>query len=259
MIESDAIAGRDVRHPDRIPLVPSGGLTAVRIGVQVRGAQPGDLDSLVALVLTARQEAGVGSQLCTDDSARLHDQLGTLLGVEGGRILLAQLDGEPAGLMLARIVGPGPFTDVVAMDIEAVYVQPDARRRGLGRALLLAAVAVAEEAGATELYSSPLPGARGMQRFLARIGFAPAASHRAVSTAVLQRRLAQDHAPSTTRRLEDLIARRRHVREARRAPDDVPSPVARASSADQSRASITMHVNRAVQSNRPPSSSTTTW
>jgi GNAT superfamily N-acetyltransferase len=259
MIDSDAITGRDVRHPDRIPLVPSGGLTAVRIGVQVRGALPGDLDSLVALVLTARQEAGVGSQLCTDDAARLHDQLGTLLGVEGGRILLALLDGEPAGLMLARIVGPGPFTDVVAMDIEAVYVQPDARRRGLGRALLLAAVAMAEEAGATELYSSPLPGARGMQRFLARIGFAPAASHRAVSTAVLQRRLAQDHVPSTTRRLEDLIARRRHVREARQAPDEVPAPVTKASTADQSRSSITMQVSRAVHSNRPPSSSTSTW
>lgn len=229
----------------------------MRIGVQVRGAQPGDLDSLVALVLTARQEAGVGSQLCTDDAARLHDQLGTLLGVPGGRILLAQLDGEPAGLMLARIVGPGPFTDVVAMDIEAVYVQPDARRRGLGRAMLIAAVTMAEEAGVTELYSSPLPGARGMQRFLARIGFAPAASHRAVSTAVLQRRLAQDHAPGTTRRLEDLIARRRQVREARQAPDEAPTAAAKA--ADQSRASITMQVNRAVQSKRPPSSSTTTW
>lgn len=229
----------------------------MRIGVQVRGAQPGDLDSLVALVLTARQEAGVGSQLCTDDAARLHDQLGTLLGVPGGRILLAQLDGEPAGLMLARIVGPGPFTDVVAMDIEAVYVQPDARRRGLGRAMLIAAVTMAEEAGVTELYSSPLPGARGMQRFLARIGFAPAASHRAVSTAVLQRRLAQDHAPGTTRRLEDLIARRRQVREARQTPDEAPTAAAKA--ADQSRASITMQVNRAVQSKRPPSSSTTTW
>ncbi|WP_426595626.1 GNAT family N-acetyltransferase [Cellulomonas sp. McL0617] len=175
----------------------------------------------------------------------------------GGRVLLAQLDGEPAGLMLARIVGPGPFTDVVAMDIEAVYVQPDARRRGLGRAMLLSAVAMAEEAGVTELYSSPLPGARGMQRFLARIGFAPAASHRAVSTAVLQRRLAQDHAPGTTRRLEDLIARRRHVREARQLPDENPATPAKA--ADQSRSSITMHVNRAVQTRRPPSSSTTTW
>ena len=231
----------------------------MRIGVQVRGALPGDLDSLVALVLTARQEAGVGSQLCTDDADRLRDQLGTLLGVEGGRILLAQLDGEPAGMVLARIVGPGPFTDVIAMDIEAVYVHPDARRRGLGRALLLAAVTVAEEAQATELYSSPLPGARGMQRFLARIGFAPAASHRAVSTAVLQRRLAQDHAPGTTRKLEDLIARRRHVREARRIADEPSVPVAKASSADQSRSSITMQVNRAVQSKRPPSSSTTTW
>lgn len=259
MIDNDVIAGRDVVTPTGSPLVPSGGLTAVRIGVQVRGAQPGDLDSLVALVLTARQEAGVGSQLCTDDAARLHDQLGTLLGMPGGRILLAQLDGEPAGLLLARIVGPGPFTDVVAMDIEAVYVQPDARRRGLGRAMLNAAVAMADEAGVTELYSSPLPGARGMQRFLARIGFAPAASHRAVSTAALQRRLAQDHVPGTTRKLEDLIARRRQVRAARQAPDESASAVARPASADQSRSSITMHVSRAVQSRRPPSSSTTTW
>ena len=231
----------------------------MRIGVQVHPAQPGDLDSLVALVLTARQEAGVGSQLCTDDAARLHDQLGTLLGVPGGRILLALLDGEPAGLMLGRIVGPGPFTDVVAMDIEAVYVKPDARRRGLGRALLVAAVAMADEAGATELYSSPLPGARGMQRFLARVGFAPAASHRAVSTAVLQRRLAQDHVPGTARRLEDLIARRRQSRGARQGSDEAPTTAAKASNADQSRSSITMQVNRAVQSNRPPSSSTTTW
>ena len=231
----------------------------MRIGAHVREAQPGDLDNLVALVLTARQEAGVGSQLCTDDAVRLHDQLGTLLGIPGGRILLAELDGECAGMTLARIVGPGPFTDVVAMDIEAVYVRPDARRRGLGRSMLLAVVAMAEEAGATELYSSPLPGARGMQRFLARIGFAPAASHRAVATAVLQRKLAQEHVPGTTRRLEDLIARRRQVREARQAPEETPAAVAKPSGADQSRSSITMQVNRAVQSRRPPSSSTTTW
>ena len=236
----------------------------MRIGVQVRAAVPADLDGLVELVLTARQEAGVGSQLCTDDAERLHDQLGTLMAVPGGRILIALLDGEPAGLVLARLVGPGPFTDVVAMDLEAVYVRPDARRRGLGRALLLGAVTVAEEEGATELYSSPLPGARGMQRFLARTGFAPAASHRAVLTAVLLRRLTQDPAAGSARRsgargLEDLIARRRQARGVRQGLDDGPPLTPAASSAAQARASITMQVNRAVQSSRPSSSSTTTW
>jgi GNAT superfamily N-acetyltransferase len=235
--------------------------------VQVREALPGDLESLVALCLSARREAGVGSQLCTDDADRLRDQLGALLAVPGGRVLLALLDDDPAGLLLARVVGPGPFTDVVSLDIEAVYVLPAARRRGLGHALLVGATTVAEEAGATELYSSPLPGSRGMQRFLARLGFAPAASHRVVTAAALQRKLAHDQghvgAASATRRsgprgLEDLIARRRQARAARQ-PVDEPVQPARAPGADQGRASISMQVSRAVQSSRPPSSSTTTW
>jgi GNAT superfamily N-acetyltransferase len=239
----------------------------VRLGVQVREALPGDLESLVALCLSARREAAVGSQLCTDDADRLRDQLGALLAVPGGRILLALLDDEPAGLLLARVVGPGPFTDLVSLDIEAVYVAPAARRRGLGHALLVGATAVADEAGATELYSSPLPGARGMQRFLARLGFAPAASHRVVTTAALQRKLAHEHGhPSAAgvprrsgpRGLEDLIARRRQARSARQPADDGTQP-ARASGSDQSRASITMQVSRAVQTGRPSSSSTTTW
>ncbi|WP_456846664.1 N-acetyltransferase family protein [Cellulomonas sp. P5_C6] len=231
--------------------------------MQVREALPGDLESLVALCLTARQEAAVGAQLCTDDADRLRDQLGALLAVPGGRILLALLDDEPAGLLLARVVGPGPFTDVVSLDIEAVYVLPAARRRGLGHALLVGAATVAEEADATELYSSPLPGARGMQRFLARLGFAPAASHRVVTTQSLQRRLAHEHGAGSVRRsgprgLEDLIARRRQVREARQQADE-PAPAARVSGADQARASINMQVSRAVQTGRPSSSSTTTW
>src|SRR5690242_15958460 len=159
------------RRPDRIPLVPSGGATAVRLGVQVREALPGDMESLVSMCLAARREAAVGAQLCTDDADRLRDQLGALLAVRGGRVLVALLDEEPAGLLLARVVGPGPFTDLVSLDIEAIYVLPSARRRGLGHALLVGATSVADEAGATEMYSSPLPGARGMQRFLARLGF----------------------------------------------------------------------------------------
>ncbi|KRD45258.1 GCN5 family acetyltransferase [Cellulomonas sp. Root930] len=239
----------------------------MRLGVQVREALPGDLESLVELCLAARQEAGVGSQLCTDDADRLRDQLGALLAVPGGRVLLALLDDDPAGLLLARVVGPGPFTDVVSLDIEAVYVLPAARRRGLGHALLVGATTVAEEAGATELYSSPLPGSRGMQRFLARLGFAPAASHRVVTAAALQRKLAHDQghvgAAGAARRsgprgLEDLIARRRQARAARQPVEDPVQP-ARASGADQGRASISMQVSRAVQTSRPPSSSTTTW
>ena len=238
----------------------------MRLGVQVREALPGDMESLVALCLAARREAAVGAQLCTDDADRLRDQLGALLAARGGRVLVAFLDDEPAGLLLARVVGPGPFTDLVSLDIEAVYVLPTARRRGLGHALLVGATTVADEAGATEMYSSPLPGARGMQRFLARLGFAPAASHRVVTTAALQRKLTHEHASvggpvrrSGPRGLENLIARRRQARAARQPVVDEPVTPVRASGADQGRTSITMQVSRAVQSGRPSSSSTTTW
>lgn len=235
----------------------------MRPGVHVRSARPEDLEDLVDLCLVARAEAGVGSQLCTEDAERLRSQLGALLAVPGGEVLIGVLDDQPAGLLLARLVGPGPFTDLSSLNIEAVFVAPDARRRGLGHALLSRAAAVAEENGATELYSSPLPGARGMQRFLARLGFAPAAAHRVVTTAVLQRRLTHEVGPASLmpavrrtgpRGLEDLIARRRQVREGRRHED-----ASAADAAAQARASINMQVSRAVQSRRPSSSSTTTW
>ena len=229
----------------------------MRPGVLVRPARPDDMNALVELCLDARREAAVGSAICTDDADRLRGQLASLVALPGGQVLVGTLDDSLDGLLLARVVEPGPFTDQTTMSIEAVYVRRSARRRGLGHALLAAAAATAEEAGAAELYAAPLPGARGMQRFLARLGFAPAAAHRGVGTSALQRRLAHEHAAASAaasrrgapRGLEDLIARRRQAREGG----------GTTAAADQPRASITMQVNRAVQSRRPSASSTTTW
>lgn len=229
----------------------------MRPGAQARPALPDDLDDLVHLCLEARRESGVGAQLCTDDADRLRDQLGTLMGAAGGRVVVGTLDEQPAGFVLAHLVGPTVFSESVCLNLEVVYVLPSARRRGLGHALLAAAVDVAQEAGATELYATPLPGARGMQRFLARVGFAPAASHRVVTTSALQRRLAHESAAAvvpgrrSARGLEDLIARRRQAREHRHGDGDQPAPA--------QATAITMQVNRAVQMRRPSTSSTTTW
>ena len=237
----------------------------MRPGVLTRTARLEDVPELVSLCLEARAELMVGAQLCTDNPVRLRDQLLTLLNSPGGVILVATLDDQPDGLLLARIVGPGPFTDAVVLTLESLYVRQTGRRRGLGHALLLAAVELAEEAGALEVFASPLPGARGMHRFLAQVGFAPAAAHRVVTTAALARRLTQDPASlgSAGRRparhgLEDLIARRRQARA--RDEDGVVVSIGATGThgARQSRASISMQVSRAVQSRRPPSSWTAT-
>lgn len=239
----------------------------MRTPVAVRPARPEDLDVLVSLSLAARSESQVGSQLCTDDAERLRHQIGALVAEPGACGLVGLLDDEVCGLVLARIVGPSIFTEDVTVSIEVVFVAEGARRRGVGHALLGGVVEEAQRVGATDVLAVPLPGARGMHRFLARLGFAPAAAHRVVSTEALQRRLVADGPAqaSAGRRparvgLDDLIARRRRARAGRAGLPGVSgvSGVSGTEAAQAGRASISMQVSRAEQMRRPRGSSTTT-
>ncbi|MBD8077704.1 GNAT family N-acetyltransferase [Cellulosimicrobium arenosum] len=182
--------------------------------VEVRPAVGDDLVAIASLCSEARLESATGAQLCAPESDRLVRHLSVLLALPGGNVLVALVEGRPVGFVLARVLEPHLFADEPSLYVEAVYVGQDARRRGVGHALLSATADVAADAGATQVYSVPIPGSRGVQRFLARLGFAPVAGHRVVSTAVLQRRLAADLVPSRkgARSLEDLIARRRRAR-----------------------------------------------
>ncbi|ROS74406.1 GNAT family N-acetyltransferase [Cellulomonas sp. PhB143] len=187
----------------------------MRPGIEVRRVTGPELPALARISTEARAESLTGSQVCTQDEAKVVRQLSVLLEVDGGAILAAYLDDVPVGFVLTRVVRPTIFDTSPALHIEAIYVSQTARRRGAGHALLTAVADLAEEAGAVDVFSVPIPGARGVQRFLARVGFAPAAGHRVVATATLKRRLAAD--PTAKRRgskeaLDDLIARRRKAR-----------------------------------------------
>lgn len=223
---------------------------------RVRRAEPGDVPGLIALTLAGRRESQVGNQVCAADPEVIGRQLRAYAGSPGAVVLLAEDDaGQVAGLLLARVVGPNPFTDEPSLVVEAVYVATTARRRGIGHALMSSAADLAHESGAVDVYASPIPGARGMQRFFVQLGFTPAASHRMTTLASLRRRLAD--APPSRRRsvqrgLEDLIARRR---QSRLATGEIPV-VAPAEGQDPS-ADKRRQVSRAVHSRRPWESSTT--
>lgn len=186
----------------------------MRATIDVRHAGAADLDDVARLCCVARDESATPSQVCAADHGAVRKHLGVLLSVPGGRVLLATHDGAPVGFMLARVVEANIYNEVPALYIEAVYVDASFRRRGAGHALLATAADMAVEAGAEDVYAVPIPGSRGVQRFLARLGFAPVAAHRVVATQVLLRRL--DAESSAARRapraLEDLIARRRKAR-----------------------------------------------
>lgn len=186
----------------------------MRHAVEVRPATGDDLPRIAALCAEARAESASGAQLCAPDEDRLVRHLSVLLALPGGSVLTAVQDERPVGFVLARVLDPHLFADEPSLYVEAIYVGEEARRRGVGHALLSATAELAASSGASYVYSVPIPGSRGVQRFLARLGFAPVAGHRVVATGVLQRRLAADLAPVRrgARSLEDLIARRRRAR-----------------------------------------------
>ncbi|MGO1295103.1 MAG: GNAT family N-acetyltransferase, partial [Cellulosimicrobium funkei] len=157
----------------------------MRPAVEVRPAVGDDLPGIAVLCSEARRESASGAQICAPDEDRLVRHLSVLLTLPGGNVLVALHDGRPVGFVLARVLDPHLFADEPSLYVEAVYVGEDARRRGVGHALLSATAELAASSGATHVYSVPIPGSRGVQRFLARLGFGPVAGHRVVSTAVL--------------------------------------------------------------------------
>ena len=228
----------------------------MRPGIEVRPAEPSDMTELVELCLSARAESAVGSHLCTSDAETLARQIGALTATPGGTILVARSDDALVGLMLGRVVGPNPFTDEVSLAVEALYVGAGHRRRGIGHQLMVGAAEIAERAGAEHVYTAPIPGARGMQRFFVQLGFAPAAAHRVSSTSALQRRLADTgvNRRHGSRGIDDLIARRRQSRLDAAASQALPPVVDQAGR----RAAISRHVRRAVQTRRDIESSIVT-
>lgn len=252
----------------------------MRAAIEVCAVRPEDRDGVVDLCLQARGETWTASQVCSGDATTVGRHLGALASSPGAVVLVARTEEGLVGLLLARLLGPNLFTDEVNLAIEVVYVDGEHRRRGVGHALMLAAVEFALANGAENVYAAPIPGARGVQRFFVRLGFTPAASHRVIPVATLHRRLtAEGSRRSGSRRRDDVIARRRQSRGASAMPGPEVSTVEAngttgpassvaavpvgAGRADVSalwespRTAISKQVSRAVQIRRAVSSSTT--
>ncbi|MFD2024299.1 GNAT family N-acetyltransferase [Promicromonospora aerolata] len=187
--------------------------------LEIRPAREDDLPAVAALAAEARDDSPTGAQLGAQETGRLLEHLSVLLAA-GGHVLVAEHNGQVVGVVLGRVVAAYLFAYRASLYLDLLFVAPGARRHGVGHALLRAATDLAAEHECGDIYSAPVPGNRGVQRFLARLGFAPAAGHRVAPVAALQRRLATDaaardaHAGRRSARagLEDLIARRRRAR-----------------------------------------------
>lgn len=183
-------------------------------GVQARLAEPEDLDDVIPVLRAVRADSPLGAQIVSPDSGNLQPHLRAWFGQDDSRLVLAEVEDRVIGIALAQVIGVNLFSDVVYLQMEALFVEPGFRRRGAGRALMAQLAVVAARADAEQVVTMSFSGARSEQRFLSGLGFTTVGARRMVETAALLRRLEQQGSGRDRRGrgLDELIARRRRSR-----------------------------------------------
>jgi ribosomal protein S18 acetylase RimI-like enzyme len=182
----------------------------------VREATADDAPALLAMWSELRDLGGRIERLMPGpDAEGLRERLASVVTDRSSRALVAVVDDdEVAGMTLLTESPYAPLFEQRAVHAHYLHVRDGFRRRGVGKALLAAAVAFAEELGAEHVITSVLPQMRETQRFYARLGFSPVVVRRSAPVSVLRRRLAPSSASSVT---DNLLARRRSLRRVRAA------------------------------------------
>lgn len=134
---------------------------ASRYGLSIRAADPGDAEGLVTLFRASGLAlAGRGLEMRLGE---IHNQ--------NGAVLLATEWGPPTGVIAIHWHWT-LATEMKVSTITAFVVDPDQRRRGVGRLLLKAASQAARSAGCGDLRLSASAGNDGLLAFCLATGFA---------------------------------------------------------------------------------------
>jgi GNAT superfamily N-acetyltransferase len=184
-----------------------------RPSVVVREAGPEDLPALLAMWEELRSMGTrMERMIPAPDERAVLDRLSAVDRDPCSRALVAVVDDEVAGMTLLSVSPYAPLFDQRAVHAHYLHVRDGFRRKGVGKALLGAAVALADESGAEHVITSVLPQMRETQRFYARLGFGPLVVRRSAPVSVLRRRLAGPVGAA-----EHVVARRRTLRRVRAA------------------------------------------
>lgn len=186
-----------------------------RPAVAVREATHDDVPALVEMWAELRDMGGRMERVIPGpDAGAMRHRLADVAADPQSCALVAVVDGDVAGMVLLTATDYAPLFEQRAVHAHYLHVKDGFRRRGVGKALLGAAVSYADEVGAEHIITSVLPQMRETQRFYARLGFGPVVVRRSAAVSVLRRRLAPSGTPSVT---DNLLARRRSLRRVRAA------------------------------------------
>jgi N-acetylglutamate synthase-like GNAT family acetyltransferase len=138
-------------------------------------------------------------------------------------VLVAEVDGSVAGAAYLHRDLVAPLAGADVLQVALLAVAPSRTRRGIGRALVEAAVTHAETVGVENVVVVGGPGDRETNRFLARLGLTQVAVLRTATVAALRGRLPQDagglagvvRVTRRSRHVGQVVAARRSQRRAR--------------------------------------------
>lgn len=155
-----------------------------RCPVLVRDAEPEDVEALREL-LSAVVVRG-------HDDPRRDDEMAAVANIAvdpDQRLVVAVLDGDVVGVAHLVRAPVSPLQTESAVHVLHLNVRPDARRHGVGHALLEASVTWAEEKDTSHLIVAAAAASRDTNRFMARLGLGQVALMRMASVATLRARL----------------------------------------------------------------------
>jgi GNAT superfamily N-acetyltransferase len=160
--------------------------------IEVRDARPDDADTLV--MLWREMSVGSGHQrlLAAPTVASARASITRLADDPTGRLVVGEIDGRASGMAYLRRTPISPLHEEVTVTVEYLHVTDEARRHGLGKALIAEATGWAEQGNCPHLGIVAPAAAREANRFLARLGLGQAAILRFANTHTVRRRLAAE-------------------------------------------------------------------
>ncbi|GAB3069953.1 hypothetical protein GCM10027053_37850 [Intrasporangium mesophilum] len=180
-----------------------------RAVASVQRVDEGLHSKFIGLWITHRIEGGTSPEAA--QRLALDGTLRNALQREDVCAYIAFSDDQPAGYVVLADSTRSLLVNSPCVSIDMLFVHPDFRRQGIGRALLTAVTRYADRQGCDHLASSVPAADREANRFFARLGFVPETVRRIASATSLQRRLAGESRAKVLP-LEQVLQRRRDRR-----------------------------------------------